>query len=363
MGRAGSGSHSSGGGSFGGGHHSGGSSSGGHRVGSNSHRAGGSSFGSSRPGGGSGFGRPTGGRPSMGGGLFGGPPRRPPMGGPAVPPPPPRPVPPPPHYWYRPKRNRHESPLYIEALVIILAVLLFCRVFQGIYGYVGGGGIPASTIVRTKLTDSHAYRTGNVTDDLGWLDSKTNTEKSLKTFYKETGVQPYIYFKAYDSSLTTDSEKETWAKNYFDNTVNDSDGFLFVYFAEKDSDNDVGYMAYVTGSRAQSVFDSEALEIFWGYIDKYWSTDLSTDDVIVKSFTSTATAIMHVSTTKNDIIKYVIIAVIVVGGGVIVFKIVKEKNRRDHEKAEEAEKILNTPLEKTVEVNDSTDGLIDKYTE
>lgn len=299
----------------------------------------------------------------MGGGLFGGPPRRPPMGGPAVPPPPPRPVPPPPpHYGYGPRRRGDGVPWYIETLATAVVILLILGgIFQSMRGHMGAGSVTSSTIVRTKLTDSHAYRTGNITDDLGWFDSKTKTEKSLKLFYEETGVQPYVYLKAYDSSLTTDSEKEAWAKDYFDNTVNDSDGFLFVYFAEKDSDNDVGYMSYVTGSRAQSVLDDEAIEIFWGYIDKYWPTDLSTDDVIVKSFTSTATAIMHVSTTKNDIIKYVIIAVIVIGGGIVVFKMVKEKNRRDHEKAEETEKILNTPLEKTTNVKDSTDGLIDKY--
>ncbi len=357
MGRAGGGSHHSGGGSFGGGHHSGGSSSGGHHVGSSSHRAGGSSgFGGGRPsGGGFGGGGPyIGGGPHPGGGFFDRPPRRPPMyGGPAVPPPPPVVHV---HHGYGEYERRENRALW---MVVAIVMIVLCMLFGAFKAFMyQSGGITSSTVVRTKLTDSHAYRTGNVTDDLGWLSSKTKTEKGLKSFYEETGVQPYVYFKAYDSTLTTDSEKEAWAKTYFDTELDDSDGFLFVYFAEADTDNDVGYMSYVAGSRAQSVLDSEAIEIFWGYIDRYWTTNMSTDDVIIQSFDKTANAIMHVSTTGKDIAKYAIITVIIIGGGIVAICFIKTKRKAEKEKAEETERILNTPLEKS-----STEDLVDKYSD
>lgn len=252
--------------------------------------------------------------------------------------------------------------------------LLHSRHLSG--GCAGGsyssGSTAASTIVRTKLTDSHSYDSNDVADDLGWFDSVSNTESRLKDFYDKTGVQPYVYLKAYDSSLTGDAEKESWAKNFYDTTLDDEDGFLFVYFAEEDQDEDVGYMAYVAGSRAQSVMDSEAVDIFWSYIDRYWSTDMSTDDVIYESFTDTATAIMHVSTTKADLSKYRLLAIIVVGGGAVIFLILREKNRRAHEKAKETESILNTPLEEAAQwkaaaqtetktEKNSVDDLIDHY--
>lgn len=381
MGRAGSGSHSGGGGSFGGGHRSGGSVSGGHRVGGGGgHRAG--SGGGFRPGGGGGLGggfRPGGG--GFGGGMrgpgFGGPPGggfRPNPGphfggpGPGFPPPGPRP----------PRRNNGcGTGCGSGCLTTILVLFVICFILGILSGGCAGGSYSsgstaASTIVRTKLTDSHSYDSNDVADDLGWFDSVSNTESRLKDFYDKTGVQPYVYLKAYDSSLTGDAEKESWAKNFYDTTLDDEDGFLFVYFAEEDQDEDVGYMAYVAGSRAQSVMDSEAVDIFWSYIDRYWSTDMSTDDVIYESFTDTATAIMHVSTTKADLSKYRLLAIIVVGGGAVIFLILREKNRRAHEKAKETESILNTPLEEAAQwkaaaqtetktEKNSVDDLIDHY--
>ncbi len=390
MGRAGSGSHSGGGGSFGGGHHSGGSVSGGHHVGGGGggHRAG-SGGGGFRPGGGSGLGggfrRPSGGG-GFGGGMrgpgFGGPPGGgfhphpgPGFGGPGpgFPPPGPRP----------PRRNDGCSTgcgtgCFTSVLTVFLVMFVVCFLF----GILSGGGenydsgsTVASTIVRTKLTDSHSYDSDNVTDELNWFDSVSETELRLEDFYDTTGVQPYVYLRAYDSTLTNDAEKESWAKSYYDTTLQDDDGFLFVYFAEEDQDEDVGYMAYVAGSRARSVMDSEAVDIFWSYIDRYWPTDDSTDDVICQSFTDTADAIMHVSTTEADLSKYRILAVIVIGGGAVIFLIfliIKEKNRRAHEKAKETESILNTPLEAAAQQKNaeqteepkeksSVDDLIDHY--
>ncbi len=235
-----------------------------------------------------------------------------------------------------------------------MTVILVLFVVSFVLGILNGGcgrsdyssgGTVASTIVRTKLTDSHSYDSNNVADDLGWFDSVSDTEDRLKDFYDATGVQPYVYLRAYDSTLTSDTEKESWAKDFYDTTLQDEDGFLFVYFAEEDQDEDVGYMAYVAGSRAQSVMDSEAVDIFWSYIDRYWPTDKSTDDVIYLSFTDTADAIMHVSTTQADLSKYRLLAIIVIGGGAVIILLIRERNRRAHEKAEETESILNTPLE------------------
>ena len=382
MGRAGSGGHSGGGGSFGGGHRSGGSVSGGHRVGGGGgggHRAG--SGGGFRPSGGGGLGggfRPGGG---FGGGMrgpgFGGPPGggfhpNPGPGwggpGPGFPPPGPRP----------PRRNNGcGTGCGSGCLTVVLVLFVICFIL-GILsggcarGSYSSGGTVASTIVRTKLTDSHSYDSNDVADELNWFDSVSDTESRLKDFHDETGVQPYVYLRAYDSSLTSDAEKEAWAKNFFDSTLKDQDGFLFVYFAEEDQDEDVGYMAYVAGSRAQSVMDSEAVDIFWSYIDRYWPTDMSTDDVIYESFSDTATAIMHVSTTEADLSKYRLLAIIVVGGGAVIFLVIREKNRRAHEKAKETESILNTPLEQAAQQKaagqtetkaekSSVDDLIDHY--
>lgn len=245
------------------------------------------------------------------------------------------------------------------ALFIVIVIIL--AVMQGM----GRGGnydaaisqsSQGSTIVREKLDTNNAYINDCIIDELGWFDNVSKTESSLKEFWEETGIQPYIILRDYDASLTSDSEKEQWVIDYYDENFDTENIFLFVYFAEEDTDNDVGYMAYANGYQTSSVMDSEAIEIFWNNIDKYWYTDLSTDELFVKAFNDTANTIMHVSTTSKDIFKWVlvIIAIILVGG--IIINLVKQKNKRAKEKAEEDQKILSTPI------NDmAKDNLEDKY--
>lgn len=213
-----------------------------------------------------------------------------------------------------------------------------------------------STIMRERIDTKNAYMNDCIIDELGWFNNTSRTASRLKEFWKETGVQPYIILRAYDSTLTTDAQKEQWAVEYYDENFDAENIFLFVYFAEKDTDNDVGYMAYANGYQTSSVMDSEAIEIFWSYIDRYWYTDAETDDVFINAFNNTADVIMHVSTTGMDIIKWAIILGIVIVVGLVIVSVIKQKNKRAKEKAEEEQKILNTPIDTMV-----SDNLEDKY--
>lgn len=75
---------------------------------------------------------------------------------------------------------------------------------------------------------------------------------------------------------------------------------MYVYFAEADTDSNAGHMVYVKGLQTSSVMDSEAVEIFWNYIDNYLSSSRSADDVFLTVFDKTANTIMNVSTTCKD---------------------------------------------------------------
>ena len=357
MGRAGGG-----GGRSSGGGHSSSRSGGGHRVGS-------SSSGSRARGGGySGSSR----GPSGGMGRTGGPGAPPPRhGGPGMPPPrhggPGMPPPPRPHrrYYggyggYGGRRRSGGCGTLIATLVILFIMV---AVFSGMvrstarYGGTSSSTSQVSTIQREKLESGNAYINNCVIDELGWFERESKTESQLKELWEETGVQPYIILKDYDASLTTDAQKEQWAIDYYDANFDTENIFLYVYFAEQDVDGDVGYMCYANGMQTSSVMDSEAIEIFWNNIDKYWYTDMSTDDLFVEAFNDTADTIMHVSTTGADIAKWGIIAVIVIVGGVVIVTVVKQKNKRAKEKAAEDERILNTPLEEIK----TDDNLTNKY--
>ena len=330
MGRAGAGG---GGGGHSGGGHSSGRSSGGHRVSSGSSgRRAGSGGGSS--GSYSGFGGP-----SHGGGFYGG------------------------GFYPRPPIRNTVFIGHGGGINTIISIIIFIVVLVTAFGGFPSSkssstkNIPKSTQNRERLESGVGYDNNCIIDNIGWFDNVTKTEKSIKKFYDKTGVQPYIVLNAYDSTLLTDTAKEEYAKKWYDEHIKNESTFLYMYFAEPNTDNDVGYMAYVNGKQVSSVMDSEAIEIFWAYVDKYWYSDMSTDDMFTTIFTKTADRIMTKSTTAADVGNNAVkvIGVIVVFAGIIVVMVVRRKHKA--EEAKETEKILNTPLNGDSEADD----LLKKY--
>lgn len=326
MGRAGAGG---GGGGHSGGGHSSSRSSGGHHVSirSSGRRAGGGRSSYS-------------GHSSYGGGRFYG-------GG----------------FYPRPPRRSTVIVSHGGSFNAVISLIIFVVVLIAAFGGFPSSNssstksVPKSTQNRERLESGVGYDNNCIVDNIGWFDNVTKTEKSIKKFYDKTGVQPYIVLNAYDSTLLTDTAKEEYAKKWYDEHIKNESTFLYMYFAEPDTDNDVGYMAYVNGKQVSSVMDSEAIEIFWAYVDKYWYSDMSTDDMFTTIFTKTADRIMTKSTTAADVGNNAIkvIGVIVVFAGIIVVMVIRRKHKA--EEAKETEKILNTPLNGDSEADD----LLKKY--
>lgn len=326
MGRAGAGG---GGGGHSGGGHSSSRSSGGHHVssGSSGRRAGGGRSSYS-------------GHSSYGGGRFYG-------GG----------------FYPRPPRRSTVIVSHGGSFNAVISLIIFVVVLIAAFGGFPSSNssstksVPKSTQNRERLESGVGYDNNCIVDNIGWFDNVTKTEKSIKKFYDKTGVQPYIVLNAYDSTLLTDTAKEEYAKKWYDENIKNESTFLYMYFAEPDTDNDVGYMAYVNGKQVPSVMDSEAIEIFWAYVDKYWYSDMSTDDMFTTIFTKTADRIMTKSTTAADVGNNAIkvIGVIIVFAGIIVVMVLRRKHKA--EEAKETEKILNTPLNGDSEADD----LLKKY--
>lgn len=326
MGRAGAGG---GGGGHSGGGHSSSRSSGGHHVSSGS-------SGRLAGGGGSSYS----GRSSYGGGGF--------YGG---------------SFYPRPPRRSTVIVSHGGNFNAVISLIIFIVVLIAAFGVFPSSNssstksVPKSTQNRERLESGVGYDNNCIVDNIGWFDNVNKTEKSIKKFYDKTGVQPYIVLNAYDSTLLTDTAKEEYAKKWYDEHIKNESTFLYMYFAEPDTDNDVGYMAYVNGKQVSSVMDSEAIEIFWAYVDKYWYSDMSTDDMFTTIFTKTADRIMTKSTTAADVGNNAIkvIGVIVVFAGIIVVMVLRRKHKA--EEAKETEKILNTPLNGDSEADD----LLKKY--
>lgn len=240
----------------------------------------------------------------------------------------------------------------ISFIVVVLIVAMLVALAS-----IGSNSAPSSTVNREKLETGIGFQNDCIVDEINWFDNVPQTSRRLQDFFNATGVQPYIVLKDYDASLTTDEAKEEYANKWYEENIGNEATFLYFYFAEEDVDNDVGYMVYVSGTEIGPVMDSEAIDIFWSYLDSYWYSDMSTDDLFVTTFNKTANRIMDKSTTAADVGKYAVIFFGIGITGVIVLVIMKTKRKHDKEKAEETERILNTPLGNT-----SLDDLADKYT-
>ncbi|MCD7954432.1 MAG: hypothetical protein LUG93_01450, partial [Lachnospiraceae bacterium] len=145
---------------------------------------------------------------------------------------------------------------------------------------------------REKVVSDLEFSSDCILDELGWFDDTQTAGESLEDFFGATGVQPYVYLRSYDSSLTSDSEKDDFAQQWYEDNIDNEQTFLYIYFAEEDADNDVGYMYCVCGYDIEEVMDEEAREIFWDYVDEYWPTDLSTDEMFATIFNALADEIM-----------------------------------------------------------------------
>lgn len=245
----------------------------------------------------------------------------------------------------------------IQSVVVTIVIVVIALIF--IMSLVKGKE-PQSTIERTKIANPSAFDNNCVDDELGWINNPGKLARNLQDFYKETGVQPYIVLLEYNADLSTDSDKQDYAYQYFEATHMESNAFAYFYFAEPNADDDVGFMCYEAGADALTVMDAEAVDIFWSYLDADWySWDADdTDGMFVDIFNKTSKAIMHVS-KSNTAWKWIACIVLVVGCVIVVIitSAIKKKQLKVKE-TEAAAQVLNATLDKAP---DAPDSLENKY--
>lgn len=257
--------------------------------------------------------------------------------------------------------RRRYSPLSgaLVPIILFFAVLL---VFMGaIFSItVPSNQITRSTVERTKLAKQYVVLSDRWYDDsaMGWISSGHTLEQGLRRFYNETGVQPYLVITDQVDGNYSPTGDELWeyANQVYDEMFSDEGHMVFVFQCE---DGGTEYMmAACTGNQAKTVIDEEALEILYDYIDSYFYSDMDEDEMFSKAFSDAAKRIMDTQMAIGSVVA-IVIGVIVVA--VLVLIIVVSIIRRSREKAEETERILNTPLEK---YNDpEVEGLKEKYNE
>lgn len=244
----------------------------------------------------------------------------------------------------------------LSTIITAVALMMIFSVVMSMLR--GSGGIPASTVARERVDTRNAYVNDCIVDEIGWIQNPSRLSRNLQEFYEKTGCQPFIYLKVYDSEMSSETAREAWTQEYYDTTFADRQNtLLYVYFCDR---NDEGYgdSCLWMGTEASIVMDSEAVDIFWAYLDYDWDTwDTNDNDgMFADVFSKTASRIMVKTTTANDVKAklLVIVGIVVVAAAAIV--IIRMVFKRQKEAAEETVAILNAPLGRT-----SADDLADKY--
>lgn len=246
--------------------------------------------------------------------------------------------------YYRPMTPLGGTLSIVLAIIVIVAGLIAAR-----------PNIQQSTIERSKLDSSLCTRVDTwYQDDINWIHDEKTLLKGLKTFYDKTGVQPYLWItdNINGKAKPNTSDFETALKSKYSELFKD-EGHVIVCFME--SSPSVYATYYWAGSAAKGVIDDEAGEILLDVIDSKYTSDLSDEEMLSKSFSDAATRMMKVGRTTKQ---YIILAVAVVAGlGIIVgfIFLLKAKRKSDAEEAEERERILNT------DIDEMSDSVLNKY--
>ena len=235
---------------------------------------------------------------------------------------------------------------------VIVAVIILSAV--GAYMGVGSGGnIQSSTYEREKLPASAVTETGYYTDEGGWFSNRSELESGMRQFYRETGVQPYLYLLA-NGSVSSVSQLTDMAEELYPQLFQDEGHFLLVFCDDGRGSYNCGY---TVGSQAKTVMDDEAIAILADYLDRYYNDySISEEQVFSKTFADTGERIMAVTKSPLPVIA-VCAAVIVVA--VVVFVTLKKHREQREREQKRTEEILKTPLEKFGDQD--IEDLADKY--
>jgi hypothetical protein len=237
---------------------------------------------------------------------------------------------------------RRSGGSFIATLIIVVWIIIIaCSMVRCSYT---DSGVTASTVEREALPSSAVKETAYYTDeDGGWISSTSRLESGLKSFYKETGVQPYVYILP-NGTTTSTTELTKKAEELYDQLFTDEGHFLLVFC---DDDNGGYNCGYVAGSEAQSVMDSEALEILQSYLNRYYEEADTDEEVFSDAFAKTADRIMTVTKSPwPSVLKLLILAAAITIIVIVLYKWWKKRKEQKNLEAKQTEEILKTPLEK-----------------
>lgn len=247
--------------------------------------------------------------------------------------------------------QKYKSALVIWNVFIVTALFIFG-------GILFNGNITSSTITRTPLQANQCIESADWFEDHDgtWIYNPGKLISGMKEFYKITGIQPYLVIDTGDingNDRPSAQEYESYLLDIYSKKFSDG-GHLVLGFNEPEPSSYGMY--YVIGDEAKAMFDDEAGEILFDYIDHYYTTDLSDEEMFATAFSKAANRIMKKSFTVTQALT-IVIAIVLLGNIVILtlFGMAVYKNKKA-ESDREVAKVLSAKIE---DVTDTS--LKDKY--
>jgi hypothetical protein len=150
---------------------------------------------------------------------------------------------------------------------------------------------------------------------------------------------------------------EKYSEELYNKLCPDEGHILLLFYC---LDGDTNYnMWYTCGAQAKTVMDNEACNILMDYIDSYFLSNRSDDEMFADAFEDAGNRIMSKTTSP---IVYVVICAAVVAVLLIAFSWWKKIKAQKNLEAKQTEEMLNADLHTFSETSDSDlDDLEDKY--
>ena len=210
------------------------------------------------------------------------------------------------------RRNRKSSVVIL--IIIIVAYVIYAFGFQNNPDCQGTttGRTPLSTD-KCNLTEFIQGTGSEYTED----DKSSTLANQMADFYSASGVQPVVYDKTGDASMSQ-AELQAFADEYYESALFETTGvkydeghMLIVFQAEGDTLK----VAYHVGTDAQTVMDEEAMDTFNSNLESnFKNTSKKGIDKLVATFKDSSSSIMGRSVASTYLIIGAVAVLVIYGG-------------------------------------------------
>lgn len=197
-----------------------------------------------------------------------------------------------------------------------------------------------STVDREPIAEGLVNETAYYTDNAYWITNENELIDGMQSFYEQTNVQPHVYITEEINGDPNPAieDVQAFTENLYDELFTDEAHVLLVFFESDQYSEQVSYHTAV-GNEAEAVFDNEAQNILFDYLDAYYYSNLREEAYFSQAFEHTADHIMgqsgglFQSSTSDSGINWsgIITGVLIFFGGLAIVIFLNNRRQKNKE--------------------------------